>query len=280
MASRLTATSKESGVGDTQDDAYTVRRAQLDSQFHALPRPRTSDYWLLIEHAPGGQERPLEVLARCLRERRTAGARSDEERVYAVILGRIQEQTRAWARKIAGMARTQDQHELAEDLAARCYVAVWQELDDDGPTFLLEAFMHALGRIQQHVAHAVMEQAGEWQRRGVTTPTRIPRGELQRLESGAGMDDAEIATLTTVEDPAAAEAFETFERTSDVGALLSTLDPDDRRLVYDAFYRGLTQQQIAEQLHVTDRTVRNRLTRVLQRLRARYLGGEESAKHG
>jgi RNA polymerase sigma factor (sigma-70 family) len=188
------------------------------------------------------------------------------------------------------MARRHDHHTLAEDLEQLCYVAVWNALVQDGPTFLLEAFMHTLRSVQQHVAHLEMEQLGEWKRPGVTTPTRVPSGEMQRLEAGPGAglgggagartDTGETSAATDVEDPTAADAFEGIERTSDIDAVLSTLDPDDRLLVYDVFYRDLTQQQIAEHLHVTDRTVRNRLTRIVQLLRTRYLGGEEGADHG
>jgi RNA polymerase sigma factor (sigma-70 family) len=177
------------------------------------------------------------------------------------------------------MARLQDHHALAEDLEQRCYIAVWEELVQDEQTFLVEAFMHTLHRIQQHVAPIEMGRVGEWKRDGVTTPTRVPSGELQRLElgaavgAGAGTDDGQTPAVTDIQDPRADTAFEDVDRTSDMSALLSTLDADDRLLIYDAFYRDLTQQEIAEHLHVSDRTVRNRLTRTLQRLRAHYVAG-------
>ena len=75
--------------------------------------------------------------------------------------------------------------QIQEDLEQECYIKLWEELADDGPTFLLENFTFAFGRLRRHVAHDMMEQAGEWQRRGVERPTRIPRSEMDSLHGGA-----------------------------------------------------------------------------------------------
>ncbi|HEY7781185.1 MAG TPA: hypothetical protein VIC85_13315 [Ktedonobacterales bacterium] len=70
---------------DQQDDEYMRRRADLEARFQGLPHAGTSDYWLRMERPAPNQELPLEVVARCLRERGQAGAWADAERVYSVV---------------------------------------------------------------------------------------------------------------------------------------------------------------------------------------------------
>src|SRR5260370_41913437 len=69
VASRLTALPKETGVGNNQEDAYAVRRAELDTQFHALPPVGTPENWRSIQNTPALQSRPLDVVTRCCRVR-------------------------------------------------------------------------------------------------------------------------------------------------------------------------------------------------------------------
>jgi RNA polymerase sigma-B factor len=60
--------------------------------------------------------------------------------------------------------------------------------------------------------------------------------------------------------------------------LLSTLCDRDQRIIALRFYRGLTQQQIADDVGVTQMQVSRLLSRALLRLRA-ALDGAEPALH-
>lgn len=236
MASRLTATSKESGVGETQDDAYAVWHAQLDSQFLALLRAGTAEYWRRVENTDGGQALPLEVLARCCRERYAAGAVAEGERIFECIVRRIHRPMDIWASRIARQAHGDAQRQLKEDLEQECHIELWEELVDDGPTFLLENFAHALNRLQQHVAHDVMEKAGEWQRPGVATPTRVPRRAIDSLHAEPVREDQD-PIADRLSDPAAEQAFERADL-SDLLDLVKNLTPERRDLILDKFWRG------------------------------------------
>jgi len=265
---------KEPGVAEGQDDYYAERREALEQRFRALPSAGTDDYWRVIEQATAAEALPLEVLGRCLRERLSAGMDAEGERIFVVIMRRIQPQTQTWARRIAGRSRSGRGLGIAEDLEQECYMAVWEDLVDAGPTFLLEDFSHALLRIQQHVAHDVMEKEGEWQRRGVTHPTRVPRRETDSIEAQP-LDTNSLPLADTLPDQAALAAFAYRELCDDLTTTLAALNQETLQLLYDLYWRGLTQQEIAEQLHVTDRTIRNRLSRALECLRRLYLGSEE-----
>lgn len=272
-AARLAAIVKESGVADTQDDAYAARRADLDAQFRALPPAGTGAYWSRIEDTAQATALPLEVLARCLRERHVSSKVEDAHRIFDVVIKRIQGRTQAWARHIAYTGSGTMRQQIAEELEQECDVALWQELVEEGPTFLLEQFAFGLTRLQQHVAHSVMQQAGEWTRPGVTTPTRVPRGQTDSIDVAPRSVD-EVPLAEKVTDPAADQAFERAEL-SDLLELVARLAPEARALLYDRFWRGLTQEEIAAQAHVTSKTIYNRLKAILRQLGIRYRGGEE-----
>lgn len=261
-------------MGDQQDDYYSAQRAGYDRRFQELPQAGTHAYWQAIEHAAPGDALPLEVLGRCLRERHKVGAQSDAERIFAVIMGRIQARTQHWAHGIAQQAHSGQKPQLAEDLEIECYASLWEELTDDGPTFLLEKFLHALSRVEQHAAHDIMEKLGEWKRLGVAHPTRVPPSELERLDAPPRAD-ADAPTPRELPYLDAATDFERVEQNIDLNALFATLDVKSRELLHDVFWRDLTQDQIADKLGVSDRTVRKRLNNILSYLRTRYLGGEE-----
>ena len=275
MASRLTAIAKESGVGDDQNDAYAVRRAELDEQFRALPPAGASEYWHSIEGAGAQQALPLEVLARCVRVRNAAGAVSDAERIFNVIWRRVQSPTQRWTWAIAGQARSGMTPQLREDLEQECYIKLWEELTGDGPTFLLENFAFAFGRLRQHVAHDVMERAGEWQRRGVEMPQRIPRSRTDSLQTEPVRED-EAPLSEQIADANTHDAFDRAEL-SDLLALVMTLPADQRTIIFDRFWIGRPQEETAAKLGISDRMVRYRLKTILRELGVRYRGAEEDS---
>jgi RNA polymerase sigma factor (sigma-70 family) len=260
-------------VGNNQDDTFAVRRAELDGQFHALPPVGTGEYWRSIEGASDRQAMPLEVLTRCFRERNAVGAVADAERIFNVILRRVQSPVQQWAWAIAGRARSGMKAQLREDLEQECYMKLWEELASDGPTFLLENFAHALNRLRQHVAHDVMERAGEWQRRGVERPLRIPRSRTDSLQAEPQGED-EVPLGEQLADASAQDAFDRADL-SDLLALLMTLPSDQRIIVHDRFWGGRSQEETAAQLGISDRMVRYRLKTILRELGVRYRGTEE-----
>ena len=277
VASRLTAIPKESAVGGSQedslDDAFGRRRAELDQVFNSLPRPGTDEYWSRLQGGTDGEAVPLEVIARCLRERYIAHALSDAEQVFELVLSRIQRNVDHWAWKIAGQGSGSGRTQLKEDLEQQCFMKLWEELTQEGPTFLFERFHHALGRLQQHVAHDVMEQAGEWQRPGVAQSTRVPQRHVDSMHAEP-QSEVDVPLADQIADPRAADAFDSAEL-SDLLDHVRALSPDQRTIVYDRYWREVPQAVTAAKLGTTDRTVRNRLQTILRELGQRYRGDKE-----
>lgn len=277
VASRLTTLPKESAVGVRQDgsldDAYAGRRAALHQEFSSLPRPGSEAYWRRLRGEDGAEGPPLEVVARCLQERHAAHALSDAEQVFELILSRIQRNVDQWAWKIAGQASGSGRPQLKEDLEQQCFMKLWEELTQEGPTFLFEHFHHALGRLQQHVAHEVMEQAGEWQRSGVERSTRVPQQQVHSMQAEPKRED-DVPLAHQLADPGAENAFDRAEL-SDLLDHVMALPPDQRTIVYDRYWRAEPQAVTAAKLGITDRTVRNQLQAILRDLGRQYRGDEE-----
>ncbi len=279
LASRLTATTKGPGVGesdytsDTQDAVYAARRAALDEQVRTLPPAGSIEYWRLIEEVDAETSLPLEALARCLRERQSADADADAKRIFTTVVRRIQATTGSWAWTIAKQAHSGMKPQLQEDLEQEAYLKLWEELTDEGPTFLLENFAFAYSRLRQHVAQYMMERAGERQRLGTEQSSRIPRTQTESLQKErAGEDDP--MHEERLADPSASTDFEQAEL-SDLLALVDSLPADDRTLIFDRFWLGVPQDETAKKLDISDRMVRYRLKAILRELRERYRGDEE-----
>ena len=154
---------------------------------------------------------------------------------------------------------------------------LWEELTGDGPSFLLEHFDVAFRRLCQHVAHDVMERAGEWQRPGVEVPTRIPRSQTDSLQAEAEGED-ELPRFERITDASAQAAFDQAEL-SDLLALFRRLPADQRTIIIDRFWARRTQEETAAKLGISDRMVRNRLKTIVRELGVRYRGTEEDT-HG
>lgn len=178
-----------------------------------------------------------------------------------------------WAWSIARQARSGMEPERHDELEQECYLKLWEELKDDTPTFLFENFEHTLDLICKHVAHSVMEKAGEWKRRGVQRPKRIPSGEITSLHTEpVGADDPPLV-LQLVSTSAQDELDQT--EYADLLQEVENLPLDERKIIYGLFFRDLTQEELARELNVTDRTIRNRLQRILHKLLQRYQGDQE-----
>lgn len=149
---------------------------------------------------------------------------------------------------------------------------LWEDLAGDGPTFLLESFFHKLEYILDHVAQSQMIKAGEWKRSGVEKPTRIPRGEMESIEAEpAGEGESPIAAQL-VSTSAQSELHRADY--SDLIAAIEKLSREDRTIIHGLFFQDRTQEEVAAELGVTARTIRNRLQRLLHELRELYEGNK------
>lgn len=255
-------------MDNNQDDVYSARHAELEAQFQGLPSAGSESYWRRIEEPDTANRLPLEVLARCFRERRFAGLRRDADRIFEVIVERIQAWVSQKSRFTASRAKSGMKAELAEDIRQGCYMKLLEDLAGDGPTFLLESFMHKLEYIFEHAAEAQMIQAGEWKRRDVEKPTRIPRGSMESIEAqtadeGGPPRAAQVRSISAQDDLDLAEYSDLLDE-------IEKLPPDDRAIMRGIAFEERTQEDIAQELGVTSRTIRTRLKAIRQKLRRRY----------
>jgi len=271
---RLEATAKEGVVGDEQEDYYAARRAEFERQFQALPPAVTAEYWQCVEASPE-TALPPEVLCRCLRER-LREAKAEALRIFDVLFPQAQVLFQYWADKFVSQSRAGRGSPLAQDVESECYLALWKELASGKPTFLLENFQHALKRIAQHASHSVLEREGLWRRPGVEHPTRIQRSDVDSLDA-ARDNDADATLASTLADPQSQLPPLERETLIDLETSLSQLDETSRLVVFRYYYGGYSQQELADWLGTTDRTVRNRIDKIIRYLRA-HLGGEEEQR--
>lgn len=258
---------------DNQDDAYAPRREELKAQFQALQSAGSSEYWQRIEEEDSAQRLPLEVLARCFRERHAAGVRGDAERIMNVIWRQVQPKVHQWSWQIANYSHSGMKPQFQEDLEQECLIKLWQELVEDDPAFLLENFTVGFLRLRQHVAQSVMEKAGEWQRRGVDNPTRIPRSAMDSLQAKSD-NEGDFSLDEQLEDERAQAPFDRVD-VSDLLEKVRSLPDDQRTVVLDRFWEGLTQEETAAKLGISTRMVRYLLKKALRELGVDYGGGEE-----
>lgn len=265
-------------MGEEQDARYAARQAEIERAYASLPAPGTPAYQQALEGAQG-EVLPLEVLVRCYRERQAARDDAQANRIYELVLGCVQTPTQYWARAVARRVPPHARNDLEERLEYDCYAELWKVMKDPEQAFILVNFHHMLQQIQKHIMHAVMQQEGYWTRPGVETPKRVPRNMTDSFDRPARDANDPDAPAIQVEDRRAEQAFGRAEMAADMETLLQELSPGDRALLHDYFWRGLSQDEIADALGITDRTVRNRLKRILTYLR-RLLQGEEEDPDG
>lgn len=259
-------------MDNNQDDVYAARRAELEAQFQALPPTGSSDYWRRIEESDAARRLPLEVLARCYRERYAARITDDANRIFQVIVERIGIRVTRWAGSIARQAKSGMKPQLQQEMEQECYMKLWEDLAGDGPTFLLESFSHKLEYICDHVAQSQMIKAGEWKRSGVEKPKRIPRGEMESIEAEP-VGEGELPLAAQLVSTSAQDELQRVDY-SDLVADIEKLSREDRTIIYGLFFQDRTQEEIAAELGVTARTIRNRLQRILHELREFYEGNK------
>jgi RNA polymerase sigma factor (sigma-70 family) len=217
----------------------------------------------------------MEVLVRCLRERLKAGDRQAAERIFERVLFRTQTSNQLWAAKVTQIAGRQQAAALAKELLQELNWALWQELESERQ-FIEEGFRAVLERLRQHVSHPYMQQEGLWTRKGVTKPERVPRPLMESL-TPPDQDDGDATPTTVVQpaDPKAEAAFDRVELAEELQELLAELTPEQRQLLFLYYVEDWTQVEIADHFGVTDRAIRDRLTKVLALLRtlAQQRGG-------
>jgi len=254
---------EERRVEQEQDARFAQRRAALQQRFAALPAPGTPAYWSALADST----LPMEVLVRCLRNHQAANDRVATDRIFELVLSRMQTGDAAWAAYITRVAGPAQAAEMAKELRQELHAALWRELTR-ARRFIEENFQAVLARLRQHVAHPYMQQEGLWIRKDVTKPERVPRQLVESLTPPATEEVGVASSAVQPADPQAEAAFDMVELAEEVQDLLDVLPPQLREQLWRTFAGGQTQAELAAHFDVTDRTIRLRHEKALGLLRA------------
>jgi RNA polymerase sigma factor (sigma-70 family) len=111
----------------------------------------------------------------------------------------------------------------------------------------------------------------------VKRPTRAPRQKIESIEAQRDIE-GDLPIIDTLVEPDAQTAIEQIDFFLDLAALLKRLKPEQRIVIYLRFIQGLSPQEIAEELHLTDRAILYRIEGALAQLRQWY--SQEEEQHG
>jgi len=248
------------GAGGANDaNPYAERRAQLDAQFRALPRPGTPAYWQALE-GTAEQPPPLGVLARCVRERWEALAADEAGRIFALLMART------WA-EAERMVKGKVPVSLADEIMQDGYLSLWKGITEKSSDFPFQNCSFALRRLVQRARAETLRREGFQLRKGTDHSMRLPHRQQVSLSAPLGGSDEHASLEDVLADPTAEEAYRVVEHYVDVRAMLEQLTDVQRALFFLQFDGSLTQRQLAKRLGVTDRTIRTRLVELYETLR-------------
>jgi RNA polymerase sigma factor (sigma-70 family) len=262
-------------------DAFAERRNSLLRVYSSLPAYATPGFWALLEeeHPASGEAVPLEVLVMVLR--RDALARKDESaqrRLCEIIIARLQTSNEQWVNQVlSGISPlASERYVLAADLYADLCELLLRALLNVELSFWQERFYHCLRFLRKHAFEHFMRQEGRWRK---TTPgpgKYVPRALLESIDHVVW--SAEFEGGRDVLDERAERELLAVEQT-DLAALLCRLPARLRVVVWLIFWEDYTIKAVSELLHISMRTVRNRLADALAQLR-QVLEEEQEVRDG
>ncbi len=264
----------ESSPANASDEANALlkRRANLAEFYAALPVYASVAFWQAIAEP----EIPLEVLVKVVRYTLQIGDKQGRERVVECIFRRIRLLNERWAYRVIGTLTlpAEEQQALLHDICADLYEHLLRALLDPTRTFWEENFLHCLYFERKHVYTSYMKREGRWH----TQCTRIPRTLVDSLERLLQHRSEHTSSSLEVIDERAQQMLLSVEL-SDLLPIVLHLPEKLKAVILLIFWEGHSEKEAARTLHVTDRTVRNRLHTALRLLRAELMTEKEHLSH-
>ncbi len=256
-------------VEEDIDDELVKRRVALANIYKALPKYGSVEFWNIIEEPDLKLAIPLEVLVRCFRFAIINGEDVERNRIFEVVIRRIQASNEYWAYHVLNNLRlsADERSMLVADLHADLCERLIRALMDVKRLFWEENFQHCLQFERKHVFQALMIREGRWnnQHGDVTVTRRVPRMLIESLDQPALHANGEMWE-PGIEDQGAQQALLSVEQ-SDLSRLILHLPGKLKSVIWLIFWEGRTERDAAQVLGVSDRTVRNRLREALKSLR-------------
>ncbi len=261
-------------------ETFVEHRETLRRIYHELPMYGSADFWRLLEEDRRAEQAvPLEVIVMVLREKAiTRGDQQGQRRLCTVIVARLQSSNEQWVNRVLFGLRplASERAALAADLYADLCEMLLRALLNANLRFWEERFYHCLRFLRKRAYERFLRQEGRWRK---TTPgpgRRVPSTLLESIERMEQAPDRRSGA--DVRDERAERELLAVEQT-DLAALLCRLPVRLRAVVWLIFWEDYTIKAVSELLHVSRRTVRNRLQDALVELR-QVLEDEQEVRDG
>jgi RNA polymerase sigma factor (sigma-70 family) len=249
----------------SHDDGVEVVKqyATLAQEYEAPPAYSTSAFWYTLEDTSIA----IEVLVRCLRLCIASQDHAKRNCILEWIIKRIQTSNEYWASNVLkNLSVPSDERQaLLADLYADLCENVVRALLDGKRLFWEENFFRCLHFAQMHTYHAFMLREGYWRDYRMQKGTRIPRVLMIRLEQMIQQNDEASTYFVNPEDERAQKMLLSVEQ-MDILQLVHLLPEKLKTTILLIFWEGRTEKEVARTLGITDRTVRNRISKALQLL--------------
>ena len=244
----------------------------------------TPRFWQRLREREGGVSSGtmVAVLRHTLRQRQIPATKD----IFLLLLERIETGNRFWARqtvrRIAGVGPERARL-MYEDLCQELTLHLWEELAlRNGEGWEL-FFRRALAFARAHVATRYLERQGYRPGQRVAlffADVAATAGRSQRAgerDDERALDATHAMNIMPVAEPR--DPF-TAADLADLRGYVEQLPPRERAAVVMRYWQRAREQEIADALGVTSRTVRNLLRRANIRLYALYTGTVDHAAEG
>lgn len=274
---------KDGGQGEasvSQHDAFAEHRDALARVYRSLPAYGSTDFWAMLEgYEMSDQALPLEIVVMVLREDALArGDREAQRRLCEVIVARLQSSNEQWVHQVLFGIHplASERCILAADLYADLCEMLLRALLNVNLRFWQERFYHCLRFLRKHAYESFMRQEGRWHKATPGPGKHVPYTLLESIDRVKWSADLESAR--DVSDERAERELLAVEQT-DLATLLCRLPVRLRAVVWLIFWEDYTIKAVSELLHISKRTVRNRLADALAELR-QVLEEEQEVRDG
>lgn len=261
-------------------EAFVEHREALRRIYRGLPIYGSVDFWRLLEEGrEADQAVPLEVVVMVLREKAiTRGDQQGQRRLCEVIVARLQSSNEQWVNQVLfGLhPPASERAALAADLYADLCEMLLRALLNVNLRFWEERFYHCLRFLRKRAYESFLRQEGRWRKATPGPGRRVPYVLLESIERMGRSPD--ITGGMDVRDERAERELLAVEQT-DLATLLYRLPVRLRAVVWLIFWEDYTIKAVSELLHVSIRTVRNRLNDALVELR-QVLEDEQEVRDG
>ncbi len=209
---------------------------------------------------------PLEVLAQVIQDGAISCDKRAQHRLFEIICERTRVSNEMWASsRLSAAARAQGELDsLVHDLCADLHVGMYQSLVCKKRGDWGEDFLRCLRYERKHVLHSFMYREHLWQAPNVKRGMRIPRSHMISIDHKRDTDG--YSTVFDIEDGEAQMMMRCVEL-SDVRQCVLAIPFRLQVIIQLIFWGGQSRKEAAQALHISDRTVRNRLQEAYKLLR-------------